>query len=127
MVSTATQSALNLKANLASPTFSGTISGPINPYITTISVDYDQPIVQYKASGVVPTPPSNLELIIPTTNIVTINSSTGLLKSKSIQVAGDITNITNVSNITTTNLTTANLTATNSFYYFQYYLKYYYY
>ena len=104
---------IDLKANLASPTFTGTISGPINPYITTTSVDYDQPIVQYKASGVVPTPPANLALIIPTTNFVTVNSSTGLLKSKSIQVTGDITNVSNFT-ATTVNSTTLNTGGVNA-------------
>ena len=60
----------------------GDLFGEIHPYITTSQVDYDQPIVCYQASGFVPTPPAQLSLIIPKTNIITVNSSTGLLKTK---------------------------------------------
>ena len=92
-----TSNAINLNTTLTGDiTFNGDITmdqdltvnvsfiGQINPYISTSQADYDQPIVAYQASGVVPTPPANLPLIIPKTNIITVNSSTGLLKSKSI-------------------------------------------
>jgi hypothetical protein len=91
-------------------TVNGDISGEIHPYITTSQADYDQPIVAYQASGFVPTPPAQLSLIIPKTNIITVNSSTGLLKSKSIEVTGSITNATDITS--TTSLTTATVYAT---------------
>jgi len=91
-------------------TVNGDISGEIHPYITTSQADYDQPIVAYQASGFVPTPPSQLSLIIPKTNVITLNSLTGLFKSKSIEVTGSITNATNITS--TTALTTATVYAT---------------
>ena len=92
-------------------TLTGSFIGQINAYITTSQANHDQPIVCYQASGgIVPVPPANLALIIPTTNIITVNSSTGLLKSKSIQVDG---NITGVTNLNTTTLPCSNLNLTN--------------
>jgi hypothetical protein len=95
-------------------TLTGSFIGQINPYITTTNVIYDQLIVAYRASGIVPLPPSNLPLIIPTTNVITVNSSTGLLKSKSIEVSGDITGVSNFTstNINSTTLNTSNVNAT---------------
>ena len=95
-------------------TLTGSFIGQINPYITTTNVIYDQLIVAYRASGIVPLPPSNLPLIIPTANVITVNSSTGLLKSKSIEVSGDITGVSNFTstNINSTTLNTSNVNAT---------------
>ena len=95
-------------------TIKGSFNGQINPYITTSQADYDQPIVAYLASGVVPSPPSNLALIIPKTNIITVNSSTGLLKSESIQVTGSITNATNITSTTAITTATMYTSALNS-------------
>ena len=92
-------------------TVNGDLFGEIHPYITTSQADYDQPIVCYQASGFVPTPPAQLSLIVPKTNIITVNSSTGLFKSKSIDVNGSITNATNITS--TTAMTTATMYATN--------------
>ena len=42
------------------------------------------------------TPPANLPLIVPTANILTQNPSTGSLKTKSIEVTGNISGVTTV-------------------------------
>ena len=118
--------AINLNSNITgnmtfdnNVTISGSIYGEIHPYVTTSQVDYDQPIVTYQASGVVPLLPNQQSLIVPKTNIITVNSSTGLLKSKSIEVTGSLsatTNITATTSMTTGILytTTINSTTTNS-------------
>ena len=91
-------------------TVDGDVTGEIHPYITTSQADYDQPIVAYQASGFVPTPPAQLSLIIPKTNIITVNSSTGLLKTKSIEVSGNISGATSITS--TTAITSATMYAT---------------
>ena len=100
-------------------TISGDLFGEIHPYVTTSQVDYDQPIVCYQASGVVPLLPNQVSLIVPKTNIITVNSSTGLLKSKSIEITGSLSATTTISSTTsmTTGIlyvTTINSTTTNS-------------
>jgi hypothetical protein len=80
---------------LNSKKFIGDIEGPIKPYIIQDTNDYDQPLVSYRAvsSVVTQTPPAQLQLILPASSkLITINHSTGLLKTKSIYVDGSITN-----------------------------------
>jgi hypothetical protein len=84
---------------LNSKKFDGDIVGPIKPYLVQDVENYDQPIVSYRAlsSGVTQLPPGQMQLIIPnSTKLITINHSTGLLKTKSIYVDGNITNVNSI-------------------------------
>ena len=66
----------------------------MKPYIIQDTNNFDQPIVSYRAysGSVVNLPPSQLQLIIPdSSNILTINHSTGLLKTKHVYVNGNVT------------------------------------
>ena len=84
---------------LNSKKFIGDIEGPIKPYIIRDTNDFDQPIVSYRAlsSGVAQLPPNQMQLILPDANqIITINHSTGLLKTKNIYVDGTITNANSI-------------------------------
>ena len=84
---------------LNSKKFIGDIEGPIKPYIIRDTNDYDQPIVSYRAlsSSVTQLPPNQLQLILPdSSNIITINHSTGLLKTKNIYIDGTITNASSI-------------------------------
>ena len=82
--------------------------------------NFDQPIVSYQAftGGVTNLPPSQLQLIVPdSSNLVTINHSTALLKTKSIYVDGNITNVTSITSTTLIgNLTGNSSTVTNGVY-----------
>jgi hypothetical protein len=84
---------------LNSKKFIGDIEGPIKPYVIRDTNDYDQPIVSYRAlsSSVTQLPPDQMQLILPDANqIITVNHSTGLLKTKNIYVDGTITNANSI-------------------------------
>ena len=84
---------------LNSKKFIGDIQGPIKPYIIRDINNFDQPLVSYRAlsSGVSQLPPNQMQLILPDANqLITINHSTGLLKTKNIYVDGTITNANSI-------------------------------
>jgi hypothetical protein len=84
---------------LNSKKFIGDIQGPIKPYIIRDINNFDQPIVSYRAlsTAVTQLPPNQMQLILPDANqLITINHSTGLLKTKNIYVDGTITNANSI-------------------------------
>ena len=79
---------------LNSKKFFGDIEGNVKPYIIQDTNNFDQPIVSYQAftGTVTQLPPNQLQLIVPdSSKTVTINHSTGLLKTKNIYVDGNVT------------------------------------
>ena len=87
--------------------------GIVNPYVTKTATNSDHILVMYNTSLIpTPLPPANLPLIVCdiSSNNITLNSSTGLLKTNDIQVSGDITAATNITS--TTSVNTANVYAT---------------
>ena len=84
---------------LSGKKFFGDIEGQVKPYIIQDTNNFDQPIVSYQAftGTVTQLPPNQLQLIVPdSSKIVTINHSTGLLKTKNICVDGTITNVSSI-------------------------------
>ena len=80
-----------------SKNFIGGVTGPIKPYLIEDTNSFDQPIVSYQATtgSVSPSLPNQKQLIVPAlSNKITVNHSTGLLKTKNIYVDGDIINST---------------------------------
>ena len=71
----------------------GQIIGTINPYVIKNNSNSDQPIALFNIS--IPfqaLPPAQLPMILPdsTLNVITQNPSTGLLKTRSINLTGDL-------------------------------------
>ena len=84
---------------LNSKKFYGDIECQIKPYIIEDTDDFDQPISSYQAFTATSTkiPPGQIQLMIPASNKrISINHSTGLLKTKNIYVDGTIINATSI-------------------------------
>ena len=100
--------------------FYGDIVGAIKPYIIEDANNFDQPIVSYQArtGNVSPTLPNQLQLIVPSTsNIISVNHSTGLLKAKDILIDGNVTGATSISSTTFVRILSGNATSvTNGVY-----------
>ena len=100
--------------------FYGDIVGQVKPYIIEDINDYDQPISSYQAFTATSTkiPPGQIQLIIPASNKrISIDNSTGLLKTKSILMDGNITGATSISSTTFVGALSGNATTvTNGVY-----------
>ena len=104
---------------LNSKKFYGDIQGNVKPYIIKDTNNFDQPIVTYQANtgGVSNLPPNQLQLIVPdSSKLITINHSTGLLKTRGIYVDGNITNATSITSSFIGNLSGNATTVTNGVY-----------
>ena len=81
----------------------GEVVGDVKPYLTENISDFDQPIVSYQARTASSNPilPGQYQLIVPSSsNQITINHSTGLLRTKDILIDGNITGATSISSTT---------------------------
>ena len=84
---------------LNSKKFFGDIEGNVKPYLIEDTGNFDQPLVSYQAftGSTTTNPPSQVQIIVPaSSNRITINHSTGLLKTKNIYVDGTITNASSI-------------------------------
>lgn len=98
-VSTAQQTALNLKANLASPTFTGTVSGITKAMVGLSNVDNTADSAKPISTATQTALNAKQDILVSGTNIKTVNG-TSILGSGNIAIAGggvtDHTLLTNI-------------------------------